>query len=255
MPPFSITQEIVNRLASITARVERYAVRMEQRDALRLRKANRIKTIHSSLAIEGNGLTEDDVRDILNGQPVIAPPRQIQEVRNAIQAYQLYPQLDAFSQKDFLRAHQVMMEGLLPDAGQLRRKGVGVFAEGRVIHMAPPADRVEGLIHDLFAWLKTAKDHLIIRSCVFHYELEFIHPFSDGNGRMGRLWQSLILGKYHAVFADLPVENTLCQNTDAYYNAIAAATEAGESTPFIEFMLATLDETLSQGVSHGCSPE
>ena len=182
VPPFTVSAEAINLIAEISGQIERYAIRLEQEDGLRLRKANRIKTIHSSLAIEGNTLSEDEVRDIIDGKNVVAPP----------------------------------------------------------------ADRVPMLIEDLFAWLKDAKDHLLIRSCVFHYEFEFIHPFVDGNGRTGRLWQSLILGKLHPLFEHLPVENMVYANQQAYYDAITASTNAGQSGPFIDFMLNEIYKTLKE---------
>lgn len=206
-PPFTLSAEAVRLVAEIAALVERFAIRMEQSDALLLRRANKIKSIRSSLAIEGNTLTEEQVSDILNGKPVVAPPRQIQEVKNAITACDLYPKLNPFSVGDLLKAHNAMMTALVDAPGHFRKTGVGVMDGTRVIHIGPPAARVPGLIDDLFAWLKNAPDHPLIKSCVFHYEFEFIHPFSDGNGRMGRLWQSLILGNWNPVFQHLPVEN------------------------------------------------
>ena len=246
VPPFTVSAEAINLIAEISGQIERYAIRLEQEDGLRLRKANRIKTIHSSLAIEGNTLSEDEVRDIIDGKNVVAPIKQIQEVKNAIATYELYPTLNPFSVKDLLKAHGVMMQALVDDAGKFRRSGVGVFSERGLVHMAPPADRVPMLIEDLFAWLKDAKDHLLIRSCVFHYEFEFIHPFVDGNGRTGRLWQSLILGKLHPLFEHLPVENMVYANQQAYYDAITASTNAGQSGPFIDFMLNEIYKTLKE---------
>ena len=243
-PPFSVSAEAINLVAEISAQIERYAIRLEQDDGLRLRKANRIKTIHSSLAIEGNTLSEDEVRDIIDGKNVVAPIRQIQEVKNAIRTYELYPTLDAFKEKDLLKAHGVMMEALVDEAGHYRREGVGVFGSYGLVHMAPPAQRVPLLMSDLFNWLKRSKDHLLIRSCVFHYEFEFIHPFIDGNGRTGRLWQSLILGKLHPLFEHLPVENMVYANQQKYYDAINASTQAGQSGPFIDFMLSEIYQTL-----------
>lgn len=210
---------------------------MEQSDRLCLRKANRIKTIHSSLAIEGNNLTENQVRDIINGKNVVAPLKEIQEVKNAIATYELYPKLNPFSVEDLLKAHGVMMQALTGDAGRFRAGGVGVFSEKGCVHMAPPADRVPMLINDLFEWLAESTDHLLIRSCVFHYEFEFIHPFSDGNGRMGRLWQSLILGRLHPLFEHLPVENMVYANQQVYYDAITESSRVADSSPFIDFML------------------
>lgn len=243
-PPFTVSAEAINMVAKISAQMERYAIRLEQEDSLRLRKANRIKTIHSSLAIEGNTLSENDVRDILDGKHIVAPIRQIQEVKNAIKTYELYPTLDAFKEKDLLRAHGVMMQALVDHPGKYRHGGVGVYGENGLVHLAPPADRVPQLMGDLFDWLKKSKDHLLIRSCVFHYEFEFIHPFLDGNGRMGRLWQSLILGKLHPLFEHLPVENMVYANQQQYYDAIAASTQAGQSGPFIDFMLGEIFKAL-----------
>ena len=246
IPPFTVSAEAINLIAEISGQIERYAIRLEQEDGLRLRKANRIKTIHSSLAIEGNTLSEDEVRDIIDGKNVVAPIKQIQEVKNAIATYELYPSLNPYSVKDLLKAHGVMMQALVDDAGKFRRSGVGVFSESGLVHMAPPADRVPGLMDDLFEWLKSSKDHLLIRSCVFHYEFEFIHPFIDGNGRTGRLWQSLILGKLHPLFEHLPVENMVYANQQAYYDAITASTNAGQSGPFIDFMLNEIYKTLKE---------
>ena len=243
-PPFTVSSEAINLIAKISGQIERYAIRLEQEDGLRLRKVNRIKTIHSSLAIEGNTLNEKQVRDIIDGKTVVAPIREIQEVKNAIATYNLYPTLNPFNVKDLLKAHGVMMQALVADAGCFRRGGVGVFGEQGLVHLAPPADRVPLLINDLFVWLKSSKDHLLIRSCVFHYELEFIHPFIDGNGRIGRLWQSLILGKLHPLFEHLPVENMVYSNQQAYYDAITASTNAGQSGPFIDFMLNKIYKTL-----------
>ena len=246
LPPFTVSAEAINLIAEISGQIERYAIRLEQEDGLRLRKANRIKTIHSSLAIEGNTLSEDEVRDIIDGKNVVAPIKQIQEVKNAIKTYEMYPSLDAFNEKDLLKAHGVMMQALVDDAGHYRHGGVGVFGEKGLVHLAPPADRVPMLMRDLFDWLKHSKDHLLIRSCVFHFEFEFIHPFIDGNGRMGRLWQSLILGKLHPLFEHLPVENMVYSNQQQYYDAITASTKAGQSGPFIDFMLNEIYKTLKE---------
>ena len=165
-------------------------------------------------------------------------------MKNAIATYNLYPTLNPYSVKDLLKAHGVMMQALIDDAGRFRRGGVGVFSEQGLVHMAPPAERVPFLMDDLFAWLQSSKDHLLIRSCVFHYEFEFIHPFIDGNGRTGRLWQSLILGRLHPLFEHLPVENMVYANQQAYYDAITASTHAGQSGPFIDFMLNEIYKTL-----------
>ena len=236
-PPFTVSARAVNLVAEISGLIERYAIRLEQADALLLRKANRVKTIYGSLAIEGNTLTESQVSDILDGKRVVAPIRQIREVKNAIKTYELYPQLNPFSVPDLLKAHGVMMEALADDAGSFRRGNVGVFAGKEIVHIAPPADRVPGLIEDLMHWTKSAEDHWLIRSCVFHYEFEFIHPFSDGNGRMGRFWQTVILKEWKSIFAWIPVEVLVKENQLAYYEALGSSDSDGSSTAFIEFML------------------
>ena len=247
-PPFKITAEAINLIAGISALLERHNIALESENALMLRKANRIKTIHSSLAIEGNTLSEEEVKDIINGRQVVAPVRQIQEVKNAIRVYDIYSRLNPFSEKDLLKAHSIMMEALVPDAGRYRSGGVGVFGEKGLVHMAPPPQLVPELMGNLFAWLKKSKDHLLIRSCVFHYEFEFIHPFSDGNGRTGRLWQSLILGKLNPVFEYLPIENMVYTNQQKYYDAIAESSKEGQSGPFIDFMLNEILKTLRKNL-------
>jgi len=246
-PPFTVSAKAINLIAKISSQLERYAIRMEQEDTLRLRRANRIKTIHSSLAIEGNTLSEGDVQAVLEGKKVVAPLKEIQEVKNAIKTYELYPKLNPFSVQDLLLAHGTMMSGLVNEAGKFRKGGVGVFDGNKPIHIAPPADRVRDLMSDLFGWLENADDHLLIRSCVFHYEFEFIHPFADGNGRIGRLWQSLILGRLNPIFEHLPVENMVYSNQQAYYHAINRSSDLGDSGPFIDFML---EEILNALVDH-----
>jgi Fic family protein len=243
-PPFTISSKAINLIAQISAQLERYAIKLEQVDSLRLRKVNRIKTIYSSLAIEGNTLSEGEVLAIIDGKRVIAPQKEIQEVKNAIKTYELYPTLNPYSVKDLLKAHHTLMAGLVDEAGVFRKKGVGVFEGEKAIHIAPPANRIEDLISDLFNWLEHSEDHLLIRSCVFHYEFEFIHPFMDGNGRMGRFWQSLILGKLNPIFEYLPVENMVFANQQAYYDAIEQSSILGDSQPFIDFMLQEILNTL-----------
>ena len=246
-PPFTVSAKAINLIAKISSQLERYAIRMEQEDTLRLRRVNRIKTIHSSLAIEGNTLSEGEVQAVLEGKKVVAPLKEIQEVKNAIKTYELYPKLNPFSIPDLLLAHGTMMAGLVDEAGMFRKGGVGVFDGDKPIHIAPPADRVRDLMSDLFGWLENADDHLLIRSCVFHYEFEFIHPFADGNGRIGRLWQSLILGRLNPIFEHLPVENMVYSNQQAYYHAINRSSDLGDSGPFIDFML---EEILNALVEH-----
>ena len=254
IPPFTISTEAINKIAEISRLIERYTIRMEQADALKLRKANKIKTIHSSLAIEGNTLNEEQVKDILNGKPIVAPQKQIQEVRNAIETYDQFSKLDAYKEKDLLKAHSLMMKGLMDEPGRYRTCGVGVYSKRGCEHMAPPANRVPLLMSDLFDWLKNSKDQLLIKSCVFHYEFEFIHPFIDGNGRMGRLWQSLILCKLNPIFEHLPIENMVYIHQQGYYEAIAKSTDKGESGPFIDFMLSEILNSLEQHKTEECLP-
>lgn len=243
-PPFTVSPKAINLIAKISGQIERYSIKMEAEDSLRLRRANRIKTIHSSLAIEGNTLSEGEVQAVLEGKKVVAPLKEIQEVRNAIKTYELYPKLNPFSVQDLLLAHGTMMAGLVDEAGIFRKGGVGVFDGEKTIHVAPPAGRVKDLVNVLFGWLESSDDHLLVRSCVFHYEFEFIHPFADGNGRIGRLWQSLILGKLNPFFEHLPVENMVYSNQQAYYDAINKSSDIGDSGPFIDFMLQEIFDTL-----------
>ncbi len=246
VPPFTVSAKAISMIAEISGLIERYSIRLEQHDALRLRRANKVKTIHSSLAIEGNTLSENQVSDLLDGKRVVAPLRQIQEVKNAIAAYDLMESLDPFSIHDLLKTHEVLMSALIEEPGKFRSSGVGVFADNdtQLVHIAPPAHRVPGLVADLFHWLNKAEDHLLIRSCVFHYEFEFIHPFADGNGRMGRFWQSLILGQLHEAFLSLPVETMIHDNQQDYYEAINTSTSQADCGEFIDFMLTEILQAL-----------
>ncbi len=240
-PPYTITPVILNMVAEISESLGRLSVLEElagqQENNLRLRRINRIRTIQGSLAIEGNTLSEDQITAILDGKPVIAPPREVQEARNAIKAYEQFSGWQATHKKDLLKAYQILMLGLVDDAGYYRNKGVGVMKGDKVVHMAPPADRVNSLMNDLFTWLKTSQEHALIASSVFHYEFEFIHPFSDGNGRMGRLWQTLILSQWKPIFKHIPVESMVFANQADYYKAIMQSTQQTDAVPFIEFML------------------
>jgi len=202
-----------------------------------LRKKNRIKTIQSSLEIEGNILTEEQITVLLNDKRVIAPQKDILEVQNAIKVYEQLRDFNPNKLKDLEKAHAILMKGLIEDAGKLRTKNVGIVKGSKVEHVAPSGDMVRGLMNDLFDYLKTDKDVLLIKSCVFHYEFEFIHPFLDGNGRIGRLWQTLILMQKYSVFEYLPVESLIRENQEAYYKALGMSDKKATSTPFIEFML------------------
>ena len=244
-PPYTITPEILNRVAAISEAIGRLTVLTDQARALRLRRINRIRTIHGSLAIEGNTLSEAQITAILDGKRVIAPPREVQEVKNALAAYDRFDTWKPEAEKDLLEAHRILMSGLIDEAGLYRHGGVGVMAGQQVIHMAPPADRVPQLISDLFGWLAATDAHPLIASAVFHYEFEFIHPFADGNGRMGRLWQSLILARWNPLFADIPVESLIFEHQTEYYQALQESTRQTDSAPFIAFMLRMILDTVT----------
>lgn len=243
-PPFAITPAIVTLVGKISETVGRLTILRDQSQSLRLRRINRVRTIRGSLAIEGNHLTEAQVTAILEGKRVIAPPREVQEVRNALAAYERFDDWNPGAEKDLFEAHRILMSGLIDEAGHYRRGGVGVMEGSHVIHMAPPADRVPALMGDLFHWLATSDAHPLIVSSVFHYEFEFIHPFADGNGRMGRLWQSLVLARWNTLFADLPVENLVFEHQSEYYQALQESTQRADSSPFIEFMLTMISDAV-----------
>ena len=247
IPPFTITAPIMRLVVDIAETIGKLsAQRDDYISSPRLRKNNQIKTIHSSLAIEHNSLSLQQVTDVIEGKHVLGMPNEIQEVRNALQAYQLMPQLNAFNEQDLLRAHGLMMAGLVERAGHYRAGGVGVFDGERCIHLAPPAERVPELMHDLFEWVAKTDVHPLISSCVFHYEFEFIHPFEDGNGRMGRFWQTMLLSRYQPMFAWIPVETIVKEHQQDYYDAIAQSDKNGDSTSFITFMLQCLLTSMKQ---------
>lgn len=243
-PPFTITEEINNLVAAIAEIVGRLDVLSNQVTHPQLRKANRIKTIQASLAIENNSLSIDQVTAILEGKHIIGNPAEIQEVTNANQVYEILFQLNPLEESSLLKAHRIMMNGLVNEFGRYRSGGVGVFYEKGCVHLAPPANRVPELMHDLFEWVQQSKAHPLINSCVFHYELEFIHPFADGNGRMGRLWQTLLLMRWKPLFAWLPVETIIKENQQKYYEAIHLSDSTANSAPFIVFMLNCLLKAL-----------
>jgi len=245
-PPCTITPVILNRVAAISEAIGRLAVLTDEAKALRLRRVNRIRTIHGSLAIEGNTLSEAQITAILEGKRVIAPPREVQEVKNALAAYERFHIWRPEAEKDLLDAHRILMSSLIDEAGLYRHGGVGVMAGQQVIHMAPPADRVPQLMADLFGWLADTDAHPLIASSVFHYEFEFIHPFADGNGRLGRLWQSLILARWNPLFADIPVESLIFEHQAEYYQAIQESTRKTDSAPFVAFMLRMILDTVTR---------
>jgi len=239
-PPFTISPRIVDLISQISEAVGRLSVFGDSEKALNLRRINRIRTIQGSLAIEGNTLSEAQITAILAGKHIVAPPREIQEVRNAMAAYDGLDQWRPEAEKDLLAAHRLLMAGLIDESGVYRSGGVGVMAGAEVVHMAPPAKRVPKLMGDLLRWVKDSDQHPLIVGSVFHYEFEFIHPFADGNGRMGRLWQSLILSKWNPLFADIPVESLIYAHQSEYYQALQDATEQSDSACFIEFMLTVI---------------
>ncbi|MBR0170518.1 MAG: Fic family protein [Bacteroidales bacterium] len=239
-PPFTITDEIMTLVADIAERMGHLTASVDQLPAPHLRKENRIKTIQSSLAIENNSLSIDQVTAILEGKRVLGAPNEIKEVKNAIDAYELLLELNPYKPADLLKAHKLMMADLVRESGRFRSGGVGVFDGKKCIHLAPPADRVPALMADLFEWVKKTKVHPLVSSCVFHYEFEFIHPFADGNGRMGRMWQTLLLMQWNPIFAWIPVETIVKEHQQEYYAAIAQSDSTADSTPFISFMLRCL---------------
>ena len=245
-PPFTITSKIIDLISRISERIGEINSLESSTRNIQLRKENRIKTIHSSLAIENNSLSLEQITAIIEGKRVLGAPNEIQEVKNAVQAYDLLLSLDSTSEKDLLRAHRLMMSDLVSQNGKYRTGGVGIFDGSEVVHIAPPADRVPALMADLFDWLRNSDVHPLIKSSVFHYEFEFIHPFQDGNGRMGRLWQTVILKDWKDVFAWLPVETLIKENQAEYYKALNTSDSNADSTIFTEFMLGLLEKTIEE---------
>jgi Fic family protein len=245
-PPYDVTHAIFQLITDIAIKIGQLDASQMTRPEPHLRKQNRIRTIHSSLGIEGNTLTLDQVTALLENKRVVGPRKDILEVMNAIRVYDSLGTFDPYSSKSFLEAHKMLMEDLLDNAGRYRSQAVGVFQGTQVAHIAPPARNVNHLMNDLFGYLKSKDDITLIKSCVFHFETEFIHPFLDGNGRMGRLWQTLILRSEYPVFEFLPFETLISQRQQEYYDALAACDRLGKSTLFIEFMLDILDKSLAE---------
>jgi Fic family protein len=244
-PPFRMTAAIVNLIQNICMILGRLDhCNFKVHSNIRLRKTTDIRSVKSSLAIEGHSLIIEQVSDILNGQPVIAPKNDIIAVKNAIAVYEMFDQIEVFSIEDLLKIHGMMMKDLLQDAGNFRQSGVGLFKGTEIVHVAPPHQNVSGLMADLFTYLKDVSDSLLIKSCVFHYEVEFIHPFLDGNGRIGRLWQQLILAKQHPIFRLVCLEELLEKYQGEYYDALQSSDHDGSSEKFIEFMLSIILQAL-----------
>ncbi len=245
-PPYQVTTKILKQISSISEKVGEINAAYLYKPPTELRNKNRIKTIQSSLEIEGNSLSLDQVTAILDNKKVIAPKKDILEVKNAIKAYENIDSYNPTSLTSFCKAHEILMNGLIENAGKIRTKSVGILKGSTVTHIAPPGDVVKSLVKELFDYLKKNKDLLLIKSCVFHYEIEFIHPFMDGNGRIGRLWQIVILRQYSPVFEFLPIESLINARQVEYYRILGESDNKGDSTGFIEFMLQIINESLEE---------
>lgn len=248
-PPFEITNAMIDHVAEIAELVGRLTSTNQLSANPTLRRTNRIRTIHGSLAIEQNTLTLEQVTAVLNGKQVLAPPKDIAEVKNAYDIYERLDELDPYSVDDLLTAHSIMTRGLVDESGVFRSKPVGVVdQEGHVLHFGTLPQYVPDLVMELLDWVKSSDVHMLIRNCVFHYEFELIHPFADGNGRVGRLWHTLLLSKWNPAFAWLPVEPMIHARQPEYYAAINASNDAGESTVFIEFVLSAIKASLMDAI-------
>nr|WP_303517512.1 Fic family protein [Cellulophaga lytica] len=245
-PPYQITPEILKLITSISEKIGEVNANFLNKPSPKLRKQNRIKTIHSSLKIEGNTLTEEQITALLENKRVIGPKKDVVEVLNAIEIYEHLEQYNPINEKSFLKAHHNLMENLIGDAGKYRKQSVGIVKGSKVEHLAPPFENVPFLMKDLFEYLKKSDDIELIKSCVFHYEMEFIHPFLDGNGRMGRLWQTLILMEKYPLFEFLPFETLISNDQEKYYKALAESDKSGQSTKFIEYMLNVINLSISE---------
>jgi Fic family protein len=246
--PYHITPGILHSIEQIGEALGNLRLHSESVAIPVLRRGNRIKTVQASLAIEGNSLSLEQVTAVLSGKRVLAQPREIQEVRNAFAAYEKLPEWTAHSRADLLAAHSLLMAGLVDEPGHFRSGGVGIRRGGEVVHVAPSAERVPALMDGLLAWLEKTDEHPLVASCVFHYEFEFIHPFADGNGRLGRLWQTLILTQWRPVFALLPVESIIHDRQQDYYAALGLSDHTADATAFIEFMLAAIQRAIEESV-------
>ncbi|NLZ95512.1 MAG: Fic family protein, partial [Bacteroidales bacterium] len=244
--PYRITPTILSYIASISEKIGEVRTAYLNIPQTELRRENRIKTIQASLEIEGNTLSIDQVSALLENKLVVAPQKDIQEVRNAIETYNQINEFDPYSINSLRRAHSLLLKGLVDNAGELRTTAVGIARGDEVAHIAPPAHLIEGQLKSLLDYVKQDEDLLLIKSCVFHYEFEFIHPFIDGNGRMGRLWQTVLLMQHYPLFEFLPIETLIKQHQQLYYSTLAKCDALGESTLFIEFMLGIIDKALAE---------
>lgn len=252
-PPFDITNKIITTVAEIAELIGRLTSTDMLSSNPILRRSNRIRSIHGSLAIEQNTLSLEQVTAVINGKHVIAPPKDIEEVKNAYEIYERLDELNPYSIEDLLTSHRIMTRGLVKESGVFRSRPVGVVdQEGSVLHIGAFPQYVPGLVKELMDWTNNSDLHMLIRSCVFHYELEFIHPFEDGNGRVGRLWHTLLLSRWNPVFAWLPVESIIHERQEEYYSAINESNNQGQSSPFIEFMLSAIKESLLDAIGMSC---
>jgi len=250
-PPYKITSKILQFLIQISEKIGEINANLLDKPSPKLRKQNRIKTIHNSLKIEGNTLTEKQITAILENRRVIGPEKDIKEVINTIEVYNNIKNFKHHNEKDFLKAHKIIMNGLIKNPGKYRKQGVGIVKGTKVEHIAPPHENVPYLMKDLFKYLKDKSELNLIKSCVFHYEMQFIHPFLDGNGRIGRLWQTLILKSEYPVFEFIPLETLISKSQKEYYKALSESDNKGESTIFIEYMLEIIDNSLEQTLNFG----
>lgn len=243
-PPYTITGKILKLVALISEKIGEVNSAHLTKPPADLRKKNRMKTIHSSLEIEGNTLTVEQITAIIENKKIVGPKREILEVKNAIAVYDYLDKLNPYDFDSFCEAHGILMNGLIESAGRLRSKSVGIVKGSDITHIAPSSEMLKPLMNDLFDYLKNDDDLVLIKSCVFHYEMEFIHPFTDGNGRMGRLWQTLLLKEAYPVFEYLPIETIIKERQDQYYESLGKSDNTGESTVFVEFMLEIILESL-----------
>lgn len=244
-PPYEITPAILNYITSISEKIGEINANYLNKPSSQLRKQNKIKTIHSSLKIEGNTLSEEQITALIENKRVIGPQKDVKEVLNAITIYDNLDNFNSTDEKSFLKAHKILLSNLIEKSGKYRTQSVGIVKGSKVEHLAPPAQNVPFLMKDLFDYLKNTDEIELIKSCVFHYEMEFIHPFLDGNGRMGRLWQTLILMKKYPVFEYLPFETLISKNQEKYYKALSESDKLGKSTKFIEYMLSIIDSSIA----------
>ena len=248
-PPYDISPLILKLISSISMKLGEVNANYLQRQSPQLRKLNKIKTVHSSLKIEGNTLSEEQVSAILENKRVIGPQKDITEVINAFNVYDSIHKFKPYSSKSFLKAHMMLMKDLVKEPGVYRKQSVGIVQGEKLTHLAPPFEHVPFLMKNLFDYVKKDGELMLIKSCVFHYEMEFIHPFIDGNGRMGRLWQTLLLIQEFPVFESLPFETLIHATQEQYYKALSASDKSGKSTPFIEYMLQVMDNSLNELLS------